>query len=52
MNAKALYIKRYEDDIYTEHNMKTVSSAAVAQMTQRPTRNGQTQVQISKGAYF
>ena len=42
---------RYEDDIYTEHNMKSLCPAAVAQWTERLTRNGQMRVQISKGAY-
>ena len=32
--------------------MKTLCRAAVAQWTKRLTRNGQTRVQISKGAYF
>ena len=51
MNAKALSIVRYQNDIYTEHNMKTVCRAAVAQWKERLTRNGYTRVQISKGAY-
>ena len=49
---KALSIMRYEDDIYTEHNMKTVCREAVAQWKERLTRNGYTRVQITKGAYF
>ena len=48
----ALSKVRYRDDINTEHNMKTVCRAAVAQWTERLTRNGYTRVQISKGAYF
>ena len=47
MNA----LMRYQD-INTEHNMKPVCREAVAQWTERLTRNGQTRVQISKGAYF
>ena len=39
MNAK-----RYQDDIYTKHNMKTLCRAAVAQWTQRLTRNGEMRV--------
>ena len=31
-----------DDDINTEHNMKSIGSAAVAQWTKRLTRNGQT----------
>ena len=42
MNAKALSIMRYHDDINTEHNMKSVLRAAVAQWTKGLTRNGQT----------
>ena len=30
MNAKALSIMRYQDDINTEHNMKSICPAAVA----------------------
>ena len=52
VNAKALSIVRYQDDINTEHNMKTVCRAAVAQWKERPTRNGQTRVRIPKGVYF
>ena len=50
MNAKALSVMRYQDDINTEHNMKSVCRAAVAQWTKRLTRNGQTRVQNWKGA--
>ena len=46
MNAKALSIMRYQDDINTEHNMKSIGRAAVAQRTKRLTRNGQTRVRI------
>ena len=49
---KVLFIMRYEDNINTEHNMKTVFRAAVAQWKERLTRNGETRVQISTGAYF
>ena len=31
---------RYQDDINTEHNMKSIYRAAVAQWTKRLTRNG------------
>ena len=37
---------RYQDDIYTEHNMKLIGRAAVAQWTKRLTCTGQTRVQI------
>ena len=47
MNAKALSIMRYQDDIYTEHNMKTGCRAAVAQWKERLTRNGQQWINAS-----
>ena len=50
MNAKALSVMRYQDDINTEHNMKSVCRAAVAQWTKRLTRNGYTRVRNWKGA--
>ena len=31
MNAKALSIMRYQNDINTEHNMKSIGRTAVAQ---------------------
>ena len=37
---------RYQDDINTEHNKKSMFRAAVAQWTKRLTRNGQTRVEI------
>ena len=40
----------YQDDINTEHNMKSIGRAAVAQWSKRLTRNGQTRVRIWKGA--
>ena len=43
---------RYQDDINTEHNMKSIGSAAVAQWTKRLTRNGQTRVQIREAHIF
>ena len=43
VNTKALFIMRYQDDINTEHNMKSIGRAAVAQWTKRLTRNGQTE---------
>ena len=43
---------RYQDDINTEHNMKTIGRAAVAQWTKRLTRNGQTRVRIREGHIF
>ena len=43
---------RYQDDIYTEHNMKSKGRAAVAQWTKRLTRNGQTRVRIRKAHIF
>ena len=36
-----LSIMRYQNDINTEHNMKTVGRAAVTQWKKRLTRNGQ-----------
>ena len=52
MKAKALSIMRYQDDIYeyTEHNMKSICRATVAQWTKRLTRNGYTRVRNWKGA--
>ena len=41
---------RYQDDINTEHNMKSICRAAVAQWTKRLTRNGFTRVRNWKGA--
>ena len=49
MNSKALSIMRYQNDINTEHNMKSISCAAVVQWTKRMTRNGHTRVQNWKG---
>ena len=37
---------RHQEDINTEHNMKSIGRAAVAQWTKRPTRNGQTRARI------
>ena len=37
---KALSIMRYQDDINTEHNMKSICRAAVAQWPKSLTRNG------------
>ena len=50
MNATALSVVRYQDDINTEHNLKSVCRAAVAMWTKLLTRNGQTRVQNWKGA--
>ena len=52
VNAKALSITRYQDDINTEHNMKSMCRAAVAQWTKCLTRNGQTRVQIREAHIF
>ena len=52
VNAKALSIMRYQDDINTEHNMKSICRPAVAQWTKRLTRNGQTRVRIRKAHIF
>ena len=41
---------RFMDDINTEHNMKSICRAAVAQWTKCLTRNGQTRVRNWKGA--
>ena len=35
---------RYQDDINTEHSMKSMGRAAVAQWTKRLTRNGQKRI--------
>ena len=50
VNAKALSIMRCQDDINTEHNIKSIGRAAVAQWTKRLTRNGRTRVRNWKGA--
>ena len=50
--AKALSIMRYQNDINTEHNMKSICCAAVAQLSMRLTRNGQTRIQIRKADTF
>ena len=43
---------RCQVDINTEHNMKSIGRAAVAQWTKRLTRNGQTQVRIREAHIF
>ena len=43
---------RYEGDINTEHNMKSIGRAAMAQWTKRLTRNGQTRVRIREAHIF
>ena len=50
MNAKMLSIMRYQDDINTEHNMKSIYRTAVAQWTKRLIRTGQTRVRNWKNA--
>ena len=52
VNAKALSIMRYQDDINTEHNMKSIGRAAVAQWTKRLTPNKQTRVQFREAHIF
>ena len=52
VNAKALSIMRYQDDINTEHNIKSIGRVAVAQWTKRLTRNGQTRVRIREAHIF
>ena len=47
-----LCIMSYQDDINTEHNMKSIIRAAVAQWTKRLTRNGQTRVRIREAHIF
>ena len=47
---KWLSIMRYQDDIYTEHNMTSLGRATVAQWTKRLTQNGKTRIRIWKGA--
>ena len=43
---------RCQDDINTEHNIKSIYRAAVAQWTKRLTRNKQTRVQIREAHIF
>ena len=45
-------IMRCQYDINTEHNMKSIGRAAVAQWTKRLTRNGQTRVRIREAHIF
>ena len=52
MNAKALSIMRCQDDINTEHNMKSICRAAVAQWSTRLTRTGQMRVRSGKAHRF
>ena len=52
VNAIALSIMRYQDDINTDHNIKSKGRAAVAQWTKRLTRNGQTRVRIREAHIF
>ena len=52
VNAQALSIMRCQDDINTEHKMKSIGRAAVAQWTKRLTRTGQTRVQIREEHIF
>ena len=52
MNAKALSIMRYQNDINTEDNMNSICRAAVAQWITRLTRTGQTRVCIRKADIF
>ena len=52
VNGKLLSIMRCLDDINTEHNMKSIGRAAVAQWTKRLTRNGQTRVRIREAHIF
>ena len=53
MIAKALStLMRYQDDINTEHNMKSICRAAVAQWTTRLTRNEYTRVKTGKAHIF
>ena len=47
-----LRIMRCQDDINTEHNMKSIGRAAVAQWTKRLTRNGQMRVRIREAHIF
>ena len=51
VNAKALSIMRYQDDINTEHKMKSIG---VAQLTKSliMTRNGQTRIRIREVHIF
>ena len=52
VNAKALSIIHCQDDINTEHNIKSIGRAAVAQWTKRLTRNKQTRVRIREAHIF
>ena len=47
---KALFIMLYQDDKNTEHNIKSISRAAVAKWKTRLARNGYTRVQNWKNA--
>ena len=50
-SKSAIYsIMRYQEDINTEHNMKSICRPSVAQWTKRLTRNGLTRVPNWKGA--
>ena len=52
MWALSTCIMRYQDDINTEHNMKSIGRAAVAQWTKRLTHNEQTRVRIREAHIF
>ena len=43
---------RYQDDINTEHNVKSIGRTAVTQWTKRMTHNGQTRVRIREAHIF
>ena len=52
MNANTLSIMRCQDVINTEHNMKSICRAAVAQRTNAWVRNGQKRVRIREAHIF
>ena len=43
---------RYQDDINTEHNMKSIGHAAVSQWTERLTRKGQREFESERRAFL
>ena len=49
---KRLSIMCYQDNINTEHNLKSICRAAVAQWTTRLTRTGKTRVRIREAHIF
>ena len=44
--------KRYQDDINTEHNIKSIGRAAVAQWTKRLTRNDKREFESERRTFL